>query len=169
MPTVFEDLAAQYGGRIIRTKVTPYAMMQACKDNDVIMAGDGQGSFIWPQFQPVVDGLMTVAKLIGFLTMQQVTLSQAIAAVPYFCLAQGQVNCPWENKGTVMRLLNQQYKDRLSEQIDGIKILLGGTEWALILPDPDQPLFHIYAQATTAEQAQDLVAKYERIVEGLQK
>jgi len=38
----------------------------------------------------------------------------------------------------------------------------------LLLPDADEPLFHIYSQARSSEQARDLVARYERIVEGLQ-
>ena len=76
--------------------------------------------------------------------------------------------CPWENKGTVMRLLNQQYRDRLGEQIDGVKIKLSADEWVLVLPDADTPVFYIYAQAPTEEQAQDLLDRYQRIVEGLQ-
>jgi mannose-1-phosphate guanylyltransferase/phosphomannomutase len=67
-----------------------------------------------------------------------------------------------------MRLLNEQYKERLGEQIDGVKIYLGDDEWVLLLPDADEPLFHIYSQARSSEQARDLVARYERIVEGLQ-
>ena len=43
---------------------------------------------------------------------------------PYY-VAQSEVTCPWEAKGKVMRLLNQQYKERLAEQIDGVKIMLG--------------------------------------------
>jgi mannose-1-phosphate guanylyltransferase/phosphomannomutase len=169
MPQIFEQIAVQYGGKILRTKVNPEALMQAANRPEVIMAGDGNGSFIWPALHPVVDGLMTVAKTLEFLTTQQTTLSQAVAAVPAYYTAQGQVNCPWEHKGTVMRLLNQQYKGRLGEQIDGIKIVLGENEWVLVLPDADHPLFHIYAEARSQAQAEDLVAKYGRIVEGLQE
>ena len=68
-----------------------------------------------------------------------------------------------------MRLLNQQYKDRRAEMIDGIKILLGEQEWVLILPDPDYPKFHIYSEARTDAEAQELVDRYIRIVEGLQE
>ena len=132
------------------------------------MAADGNGSFIWPDFQPVVDGMMTVAKLLEFLTTQKTCRCAMPAGGASYHLAQGEVACPWETKGTVMRLLNQQYKDRLGEQIDGVKIELGDDEWVLVLPDADRPLFHIFAQAPTAEQAQDLLHRYQRIVEGLQ-
>jgi mannose-1-phosphate guanylyltransferase/phosphomannomutase len=67
-----------------------------------------------------------------------------------------------------MRLLNQQYKDRRGELIDGVKILLSEGEWVLVLPDPDYPRFHVYAEARTDKEAKDLVERYQRIVEGLQ-
>jgi phosphomannomutase len=68
-----------------------------------------------------------------------------------------------------MRLLNQQYKDRRADLIDGIKIMLGEDSWVLILPDPDYPKFHVYAQARSDADAQDLAGRYVRIVEGLQE
>jgi len=168
LPNVFDKIAQQYGGSVVRTKVNPQALMEAASRPGVLMAGDAGGSFIWPDFQPVIDGLMTVAKLIEFLVKQKMTLSQALALVPPFYVAQGQVDCPWEAKGTVMRLLNQQYKDRLGEKIDGVKINFSDEEWVLILPDADRPVFYIFTQARSQGQAQDLVNKYARIVESLQ-
>jgi mannose-1-phosphate guanylyltransferase / phosphomannomutase len=169
MPTIFEKLAAEHNGQVLRTKVNPQALMAAANRKDVVMAADGNGSFIWPDFQPVIDGMMTVARLLEFLAKQKKTLAEVISAVPEYHVAEGQVNCPWEIKGTVMRLLNQQYKERLGQQIDGIHILLGESQWVLILPDPDSPVFHIYCQAPTQPAAQDLIEKYIRIVQGLEE
>ncbi|MGI5915448.1 MAG: sugar phosphate nucleotidyltransferase [Anaerolineae bacterium] len=169
MPNIFETIAAQYGGKIMRTKANMQALMQAANDPDVIMAADGNGAYIWPEFQPVVDGMMTMAKMLEFMATQKTTLAQALSAVPPYHVARGDVDCPWEIKGTVMRLLNQQYKDRLGEQIDGVKINLGDDEWVLVLPDADRPLFHIAVQAPSDERAQELLNRYERIVQGLQK
>ncbi|MBC7337948.1 MAG: nucleotidyl transferase, partial [Clostridia bacterium] len=147
MPNVFEKIAAQYEGKVLRTPVNMQSLMAAANQPGVVMASDGNGSFIWPAFQPVVDGMMTVAKILEFLATQHTSLIEVMASVPEYHMAQTQVNCPWEAKGTVMRLLNEQYKDRLGSRIDGVKILLGDDEWVLVLPDADRPLFHIFAQA----------------------
>ncbi|MGI6374785.1 MAG: sugar phosphate nucleotidyltransferase [Anaerolineae bacterium] len=168
MPGVFEQMAETYGGRILRTKANLQAVMAAANKPDVIMAADGNGSFIWPRFQPVVDGMMTVAKMLEYLTSQGITIGEALQAVPAFHMAQGEVSCPWETKGTVMRLLNQQYRDRLGEQIDGVMIRFADAEWVLVLPDADRPVFHIFAQAPSNEEARNLLDRYQRIVEGLQ-
>jgi len=168
MPTVFERVAERYGGQVIRTKVNLHALMRAANEPGVVMATDGNGSFIWPEFQAVVDGMMTVAKLLEYMTLQNINLPQALANVPPYHMAQTEVTCPWESKGKVMRLLNQQYKERLGEQIDGVKIVLGDEEWVLVLPDADNPLFQVFAQAPTEEQASGLVQRYRRIVESFQ-
>jgi mannose-1-phosphate guanylyltransferase / phosphomannomutase len=169
MPTIFEQIAASHNGQILRTKVNTQSLMAAANRKDVVMAADGNGSFIWPDFQPVIDGMMTVAKLLEFLAKQKSTLAEIVASVPEYHVAEGQVNCPWEMKGTVMRLLNQQYKERLGQQIDGIHIKLSENQWVLILPDPDSPIFHIYCQAPGQQAAQDLIEKYIRIVQGLEE
>jgi mannose-1-phosphate guanylyltransferase/phosphomannomutase len=169
LPSIFETIADQHDARVLRCKMDLHDLMTASAHEGVIMAADGMGNFIFPQFQPVIDGLMAVVKLIEFLATQKTTLAAVVSGLPAFHVTRSEVSCPWEAKGKVMRLLNQQYKDRRAEMIDGIKIPLGKQEWVLILPDPDYPKFHIYAEARTDAEAQELVGRYVRIVEGLQE
>ena len=169
MPTVFEQIAAQHGGQVLRCKMHAADLMSTSTREGVVMAADGVGNFVFPQFQPTIDGLMAAIKLLEFLATQQTSLADVVAGLPAFHVKHREISCPWELKGTVMRLLNQQYKDRRADLIDGIKILMGEGEWVLILPDPDYPKFHIYAEAHTAGEAQDLVDRYVRIVEGLRE
>jgi mannose-1-phosphate guanylyltransferase/phosphomannomutase len=166
---VFEHIAAQYGGQVKRTKLDSQSLMEAASREGVIMAGDGAGSFIFPQFQPAIDGLMATAKLLEYLAAQQTKLSEVIASLPPLYVAQRKVSCPWEAKGTVMRLLNERYRDHRRELIDGIKVILNDEEWMLILPDPDRPIFHVYAESNSAEQAEALADEYTHLVEELQK
>jgi mannose-1-phosphate guanylyltransferase/phosphomannomutase len=67
-----------------------------------------------------------------------------------------------------MRILNEQYRDSASRQVDGVKIDLGHSEWALILPDSDRPIFHVIAEASNDNHARQLVDKYAGLVRGLQ-
>lgn len=168
-PGFFEQIAEQYGGKVLRTKVDSHDLMQAATQENVIMAGDGTGNFVFPRFQPAIDGLITVARLLQFLATQNTTISAVVDSLPPFHISQQRVSCPWESKGLVMRLLNEQYKSRRADTIDGVKINLAEGEWVLVLPDPDQPLFHVVAEAKSDKQAESLVDKYSRIVEGLQK
>jgi mannose-1-phosphate guanylyltransferase/phosphomannomutase len=108
-----------------------------------------------------------IAKLLEFLATQRVSLADVIDALPAYYVAQKQVPCGWDQKGTVMRLLNEQYKDSIVEQVDGIRIRLGDREWALIVPDADNPVFYIFTESTTSDSAAILADRYARVIEGL--
>ena len=166
-PSLFEKLAAEHGGKILRTKADMYDLMNSATREGVIMAGDGGGNFVFPQFQPAIDGLMAIAKALEFMATQECKLSEVIASLPPYHVATQRVSCDWENKGTVMRLLNEQFEGQKIDRTDGLKIYMG-EEWVLVLPDPDMPIFHIYAESSSESAAESLAAKYARIVESLQ-
>jgi mannose-1-phosphate guanylyltransferase/phosphomannomutase len=168
LPRLFEQIAAEYGGQVLRCKMDIHDLMDMSAREGVIMAADGMGNYVFPQFQAAVDGLMATAKLLEFLATQHTSLADVVAGLPDFYISHKEVPCPWEAKGTVMRLLNAEYKDRRAELIDGVKILLDGGAWVLILPDPDFPRFHIYTEASADDEAQDLADQYVGIVEEMQ-
>ncbi|HET6313094.1 MAG TPA: mannose-1-phosphate guanyltransferase, partial [Chloroflexia bacterium] len=166
--SIFEDIAAKYGAEVIRTRFNSYALMTAALRSGVVMAGDGQGSFIFPQFQPSADGLFAIAKLMEMTAQQGRSFTEVLRSLPHYAWASSRVPCRWEDKGRVMRILNEQYRDSGTKQVDGVKINLGHGEWALILPDADRPLFHVIAEADTDLAARQLVDKYAGLVQGLQ-
>jgi mannose-1-phosphate guanylyltransferase / phosphomannomutase len=167
-PRAFEEIAARYGGQVIRTKATLTALMQTAHANrDMLLLGDGNGNYIFPHFAPHADGLFAVVKVLELLALQGTTFSDVIAGMPRYHMSQARVPCRWEHKGKVMRILNQQYQERRLEQVDGVKIDLGN-EWVLILPDPDGPFFSIIAEGSSDDQARILAEKYAGLVTGLQ-
>ena len=129
-PSIFEEIASKHGAEIIRTRFNSYALMTTALRTGVLLAGDGQGSFIFPQFQPTADGLFTIAKLMELTTLQTTRFTQAIKDLPHYALASTRVPCRWEDKGRVMRILNEQYRSSSTKQVDGVKIDLGNGEWA---------------------------------------
>jgi len=169
MPNVFERIADQHGGHLIRTKVDAHALTRVACESSVVMAADGAGSFIFPEFQCASDGLMAIAKLLEFLALQQTTLSQVIASLPPFQVAHRQVSCPWEAKGGVMRRLNEYGQRNQVQTTDGVKIWLNEAEWVLVLPDPDYPLFQVYAESDSQMQATAIAQKYADLVKKFQE
>ncbi|HUP28094.1 MAG TPA: sugar phosphate nucleotidyltransferase, partial [Chloroflexia bacterium] len=130
-PSIFEEIAKKHGAEIIRTRFNSYALMSAALKPGVVVAGDGQGSFIFPQFQPTADGLFAIAKLMEMTAIAKTRFTRAIENLPRYAMASTRVPCRWEDKGRVMRILNEQYRDNSAKQVDGVKINLGNGEWAL--------------------------------------
>ncbi|MBE3561647.1 MAG: nucleotidyl transferase, partial [Ktedonobacteraceae bacterium] len=166
--SALQHIAGRYDGYIYHTKVLPHALMSAAGREDVVLVGDGRGGFVFPALQPAFDGMLAIAKLLELLATFEVRLSEVVDDLPAYYMSSTRVNCPWEHKGKVMRILSERYRERRAKPIDGIKIDLGN-EWVLVLPDADSPLFHVVAESVSNEQAQALAEKYARVVSGLQQ
>jgi mannose-1-phosphate guanylyltransferase/phosphomannomutase len=48
--------------------------------------------------------------------------------------------------------------------LDGIKVF-DERGWAQVLPDPDEPLLHLYAEGRTEAESQALADEFRRLVE----
>jgi mannose-1-phosphate guanylyltransferase / phosphomannomutase len=84
-----------------------------------------------------------------------------VATLPKVHVVHETVVTPWEQKGTVMRSLVEQSKDRDVELVDGIKVA-HDSGWALALPDPEEPFTHIWAEARSDGDARRLAQEYAR-------
>jgi mannose-1-phosphate guanylyltransferase/phosphomannomutase len=166
-PLLFDEIAGKYGAHIRRTKTDPLALMNEVGRDGVAYAMSGAGEFIVPSFHGLIDAMFPIAKMLEFLATQRVTLADVAASLPPFHVAQRQVPCSWDQKGTVMRLLNEQFKDTSGESVDGIRIRTDEREWALIVPEADEPIFNIYTESHSDEQAEGLADRYVRIIEGM--
>ncbi len=167
-PSALQHIANRYEGHIHHSKVLPHALTTAANRDGVVLVGDGRGGFVFPILQPAFDGMLAIAKLLELLATFNMRLSEVVDDLPAYYMSSTRVTCPWEHKGKVMRILSEQYRERRTKPIDGIKIDLG-KEWVLVLPDADSPLFHVVAESVSNEQAQALAEKYARVVSGLQQ
>jgi mannose-1-phosphate guanylyltransferase/phosphomannomutase len=63
-----------------------------------------------------------------------------------------------------MRVLNERLADRPLDLTDGIK-LFEDRGWTQVLPDPDEPLLHLYAEGESVEASQELAAELGELVD----
>ncbi len=167
LSSIFERIARRHRGSVLRTPVDVASLMQAAHSADVLMAADGAGAFVFPDFQPVADGMMAVARLLQMLAQQRMRLSDLIDSLPPFHIESTTVDCSWENKATVMRRLQQHFARADIQVTDGIKVFLSADEWVLARPDPDRAFFHVTAEAGSSERASELAAEHGRLVADL--
>ena len=84
--------------------------------------------------------------------------------LPVSTLVHRQLHCPFSLKGTVMRVLTERLKDREVDLTDGIKVF-DERGWAQVLPDPDEPVVHVYAEGETSEDSEALGEEFRDLVE----
>jgi mannose-1-phosphate guanylyltransferase/phosphomannomutase len=159
-----EDLVAGSDLEVIRTPHSLAELTKAAAEDGVIFAGAVGGGYVFPEFLPAYDAVASLCKLLELLAPAGRPLSELVAELPASTLVHRQVPCPWSLKGTVMRVLTERLRDREVDLLDGIKVF-DERGWAQVLPDPDEPLVHIYAEGTTPEASAQLEAELRSMVE----
>ena len=155
------EILAEAGIHVLPTKTSSAALMVESTAPGVGFAADLNGGFIVPGFLPAFDGAASLVKVLDLLAHAGGTLSEIVEGLPRIHMAHERVITPWEQKGMVMRTLVEHSADRQLELVDGVKVHHEGA-WALALPDPEEPITHIWAEAGTEVAARQLAEEYAR-------
>ena len=164
-----DELIAGTGLEALRTPHSLSDLTRAAAGDGVVFAGAVTGGYVFPDVVPGYDAVASFCKLLELLAVSDRPLSELVAALPAPTLVHREVHCPWARKGLVMRLLNERLADRELDLLDGIKAT-DERGWVQVLPDPDEPLVHLFAEGRTEddtrELADELVEEIEAIVQG---
>jgi mannose-1-phosphate guanylyltransferase/phosphomannomutase len=156
-----EKVLSAHGIEVQYTKMSSAALMDAATEKGVGFAGNQAGEFIIPGFLPAFDAAAALIKVLDLLAADGRPLSEVVDSLPAVHLVHETVVTPWEQKGLVMRTLVERSPDRDLVLVDGVKVA-HGDGWVLALPDPEEPITHVWAEASSDREANDLAQEYVR-------
>jgi mannose-1-phosphate guanylyltransferase/phosphomannomutase len=162
-----EEICKNVGGQILWTKLSDAHLMETAnlRENKVDFAASQAGGFIFPRFLPAYDAVATLVNLLELLSSAQMKISDILSAIPAkAAIVHKGVVTPITQKGAVMRSLMERVKNKKLVLIDGIKIIEDDT-WVLIVPDPEDPITHIWAEASSMAHATTLRDRYATLIE----
>lgn len=113
------------------------------------------------------DPLLAIGRLLEWMACDHLTQRDVLGGLPAAHTALRVAPCPWEAKGRVMRHLLEEHEGSLVEMVDGLRIERP-EGWALVLPDPDEPVYRVYTEADDLPRAEALAELYIRRVMELQ-
>ena len=151
-PMVIESLAEQYRGKVVRTKTAVQDFL------DKVLTQAAAPDSI-SQFFLHFDALSALVNILDYLARHRKKLSDLVDEIPLFFMDSRDVPVPWEAKGKVIRRLVQDPPASRYETLDGIKIY-HPDGWALVLPDPDEPVCRVFSEGSTMEIAESLTDMY---------
>jgi mannose-1-phosphate guanylyltransferase / phosphomannomutase len=159
-----DELLEGSGLEVVRTQNSLAALTAAAAEDGVVFAGALGGGYVFPEFLPAYDAVASLCKLLELLAPLDRPLSELVADLPASTLVHRQIQCPWALKGLVMRVLNERLAGRELDLTDGIK-LFDDRGWVQVLPDPDEPLIHLYAEGDSEEVSNELEHELREQVE----
>jgi mannose-1-phosphate guanylyltransferase/phosphomannomutase len=153
---------------IVRTRASLPELTKAAVEDGVVFGGAVGGGYVFPDFLPAYDAVASLAKLLELLATVDRPISALVAELPAPTLIHRQMPCPWAMKGLIMRVLNERMAGRGVDLTDGIKVF-SDRGWAQVLPDPDEPLIHLYAEGETTEESEELAGELRGVIEEIEQ
>ena len=163
---VVEELMRARGGEVIWTRVSASALSAAALEPGVVLAGAEGGGYMFPEFLPAYDAVMSLVKLLELLARAGQPLEEVLDALPPTHVVRVDVATPWESKGTVMRRLVERLNGEKTVTIDGVKAYRG-RDWALVIPHPQEPVVRVWAEADDADGSRSMADEFAALVEEL--
>jgi mannose-1-phosphate guanylyltransferase/phosphomannomutase len=161
-PAAIESIASVRGFEVVRTRLDRSSIMGVAREEGVVFAGSGDGGFIFSEFMPAYDAMMTFAKLLEMLALAGETLSSLLDGLPSYSLMRREVFTSWESKGTVMRALLETHQGDGVDSTDGLKITWDqGSRWVLVIPDQEEPVLHLFAEGDGEADCRAILDTYE--------
>jgi mannose-1-phosphate guanylyltransferase/phosphomannomutase len=151
-PRAAERVCADLGAQIVWTKLSATHLMEVASSRRMAFAASQFGGYIFPRFLPAFDGVATLVHLLSMLAGSGQRMSKLSAELAPIHIAHEEVVTPWEQKGTIMRQMVERAKGRTTVLVDGVK-LVDGDAWTLVVPDPEEPVTHVWAEASSEPEA----------------
>jgi mannose-1-phosphate guanylyltransferase/phosphomannomutase len=162
--SLVERVAGDAAGRVRRTMASLQGLLSAAAEGDAVFAGASGGGYVFPAFLPAYDAVMSIGKVLEIVTRSGRSLGELVADLPRSTLIRQSVDCPWSLKGVAMRRLIEAVKGMQVDNMDGIKVF-EDDGWVQVIPDPDEPVFHIWAEGEDEQESEQLARKYQDMLE----
>ncbi len=158
-----EMVAVDYDVAVLRIQNSHSAMIEATRDPEVKFVGGTRGGFIFPEFFIASDAMFTIGKILEMIALTGTGIAEWDAKLPQRVQLVVAVDCPWEKRGTVMRYAMEVSEGKRRLLVDGVKIYEDGAA-VLIIPDRERPVFYVFAEADTEQEAQQYLRRYTALL-----
>lgn len=147
-----EQVASRYGRAVVRPGRSRRALAHAVVEGHAVFAGGTTGGFIFGDFFPAFDGVLTVGMLAAMLDHLGTDLDTIAEGLPPFHKVEVTTFCPSQKKGIVMRAVTEASAGLEVDLTEGLRVLYDDG-WALVLPDGSDPVVTVWAEAGSTEEA----------------
>ena len=158
-------LTRDAGVELQYTRDNHLAMMEAAFSGQCDFVGGTRGGFIFPQWLFASDAIFATLKILEMMAAARLKLSDLADALPGYVRAQREIHCSFDSMGTIMRRLIEETADRPRDVIDGVRVYTQDS-WVLIIPDRENPVFHLIAEAKTPDRLNEVLDEYVAMLNG---
>lgn len=161
---MIDDIAARFGGRVVRTPVGEANVVQAMLKEGSIIGGEGNGGVIDPRIVPGRDSLVGMAYVLNLLADTGKTLSQLVAELPRYEIVKTKFECRREDANRAVEAIKKEFANEKVDTQDGIRIDWDRA-WVHARPSNTEPIMRIIAEAPDRATADAKIAAVQVVVD----
>jgi phosphomannomutase len=153
------DITVAAGGQYVASAVGEVNVVQAMKNTNAIIGGEGNGGVIVPDVHYGRDAFIGIALFLSLMATSNMPVSEIKKRYPIYQIIKDKMLLP-EGIDLSLQLdrLALRYTDATISRIDGLKLDFEQA-WVHLRASNTEPILRIYAEADTIENAKALAEK----------
>ncbi|HKG95530.1 MAG TPA: phosphoglucosamine mutase [Gemmatimonadaceae bacterium] len=165
---VVEDVAAAANSRVIRAPVGEVNVATRMRSERAPVGGEGNGGVILSEMHLGRDAPVGAALMLQLLLEDGRPLSEIVRDYPRYVIVKDKLDRPSASLSTVYDALRSAFPDAGADTQDGLR-LTWPDRWVHVRPSGTEPIVRVIAEAPTAEQARELVARCREPLDALSR
>jgi len=163
------DVTEGYGRSYFPSAVGEVNVVQAMKDHQCVIGGEGNGGVIYPEIHYGRDALVGIALFLSHLAESGGSCSELRDRYPAYTISKNKITLPEElDKDALLERFQEAYRDFDLNTTDGVKVDMP-QGWIHLRKSNTEPIIRLYAEAATPGEAERLANEAKEKVDQLIK
>ena len=155
---VVDDVATAAGAPVIRAAVGEVNVATRMRSEQAAVGGEGNGGVILPELHLGRDAPLGIAILLQLMAEEGRPLSAIVNDHPRYVIVKDKLDRPDASLTAVYDALRAAFPGAEADTQDGLR-LAWHDRWVHVRPSGTEPIVRVIAEAPTAAEAKDLVAR----------
>ncbi len=153
------DVTEKKGGKYFASAVGEVNVVNAMKENNAVIGGEGNGGIIYPELHYGRDALVGIALFLTHLANYGKSSCMLRSTYPNYVISKNKIELsPELDVDKVLKQIQTKYKQQPINTVDGVKIEFD-SEWVHLRKSNTEPIIRIYAESTSQATADHLAHK----------
>ncbi|HEX8851485.1 MAG TPA: phosphoglucosamine mutase [Gemmatimonadaceae bacterium] len=155
---VVDDVAKAAGAPVIRAAVGEVNVATRMRSEQAAIGGEGNGGVILPELHLGRDAPLGIAILLQLMVEEDRPLSAIVNDHPRYVIVKDKLDRPDASLTAVYDALRSAFPGAAADTQDGLR-LAWEDRWVHVRPSGTEPIVRVIAEAPTAVEARELVAR----------
>lgn len=158
-----DDVASMFGVTLHRTPIGEAHVVGKITEVDALIGGEGNGGVIYPPVHCGRDAATGIALVLEALALQGLSISELNSKIPDYAMVKTKFEIGNADVSKLVTRMRAEFGDAELITDDGVKASFTD-RWVHLRPSGTEPVVRVFAEAPTADAANELIARVQQKV-----